>query len=498
MKMKKRLLIGALAIVLLCSSSKIIIAKEVSNLNVNIEKIQGNKSNNINMETFNLNIDTNYVKLEDIKASSISEIKLKTQFPYYKSSVKIQELTDGYMFASLKKYEEKSGTSNKKEYYLPIIQKFNKLGELIWEKQYENKINYGHINNLIVFKDNSFLFYVNATSYWQGGQYIEQSSLIVKCDKDGNIQWKKNLNDLTGEMIQHIFINEAQDILIVGEWMTKDGKSQVSKEEYMENEGFKNIVITKLDMKGKIVNQKSLGGFCNNTLQNANYVKDLGIIIKGNTRPNNSNSFAIRYGEDIDFIACVNEYTLDNNWVYHLEEKYSFRHNKIFFKNNNIYVVVPGETIYNKKYCSVKIINRYGKELKTIKINNLSSMWQQSIELLGNNDIIFGFGNSNNNGSINIFDSKGKLKKKIENLKFSPNKIIPTNDGGFIVKSNRQIKTIPQPAVISSIWYDCEVVIVKYDSNYNLQWRKTYDSFKNSTLVDYVYPFNNGKVIINN
>ncbi len=69
-----------------------------------------------------------------------------------------------------------------------------------------------------------------------------------------------------------------------------------------------------------------------------------------------------------------------------------------------------------------------------------------------------------------------------------PGDITPTSDNGFIVKSIRIVDYIPQPAYVSSIWMDQEVVLTKYDINLDVIWRKTYDNYKNTLLVDYVMP----------
>lgn len=87
-------------------------------------------------------------------------------------------------------------------------------------------------------------------------------------------------------------------------------------------------------------------------------------------------------------------------------------------------------------------------------------------------------------------------KKIIESLKCPQDKIFPTQDGGFIEKSIRNITELPLSIFSSNVKYDTEVVIEKYDSNHEVQWRKTYDKYKNSKYVDCVIPLRDGRIIV--
>ena len=73
---------------------------------------------------------------------------------------------------------------------------------------------------------------------------------------------------------------------------------------------------------------------------------------------------------------------------------------------------------------------------------------------------------------------------------------MPTSDGGFIIVSIRNIKTIPRPVYISSIWYDSETVVTKYDKGYKVEWRKTYDGIKDAVGFDRVLPLSDGSVVL--
>ena len=97
-------------------------------------------------------------------------------------------------------------------------------------------------------------------------------------------------------------------------------------------------------------------------------------------------------------------------------------------------------------------------------------------------------------GAINCYGKDGKKLLTFEADCYGD--ISPTNDGGFIMVSSRNINTIPQPAYISSIWYDTETVVTKYDKEYKVEWRKTYDSVKDALGFDKVLPLSDGSVVV--
>lgn len=95
-------------------------------------------------------------------------------------------------------------------------------------------------------------------------------------------------------------------------------------------------------------------------------------------------------------------------------------------------------------------------------------------------------------GVINCYEKDGKKLLAFEADCYGD--IKPTDDEGFIIVSVRNIKTVPQPAYISSIWYDTETVVTKYDKNFKIEWRKTYDNIKNAVGLDMVLPLRDGSV----
>ncbi|MCT4686017.1 hypothetical protein [Vallitalea sp.] len=439
--------------------------------------------------------DTNYVKLKDINKEDIKEIGV--DFSMLGESSAIQELSDGYIVVGLKNVKSKRLTNSKGTFnYKPILQKLDETGKIVWVKELNENISSSSIKHLLTFEDDSFLFAVDSYPQWINGKLTKENSYIVKFDKKGNQLWKQEFNNYSTDMFIDILLTNAEEILVIGECMAKDYKSYINKKQIVNDDSSNDIVITKLDAKGNIVRQKIFGGSDDDNLYVSKYDKDMGIIIKGRTKSKDG-SFAINTKEDNKiFVACINEKNLKIKWVHHLEENYS-PYNQLYVDNGLVYVAIDRASTHLKKNKGKIItINNEGKVTKTIThIYTESERWSDSMITLSNHDIIVGCGNQNL-GTLRIFSDSGKEKKIIKNLNLSPNEIIPTDDGGFIIKSIREIEVIPQPSYISSIWFDHEVVIIKYDSNYNVKWRKTYDKYKGSIEVDKVIPLKNGKVII--
>ncbi|GMQ61669.1 hypothetical protein [Vallitalea maricola] len=440
--------------------------------------------------------DTNYVKLKDINKEDIEEIEV--YFSMLGESSTIKELSDGYITVGLKKYVKSERLTKNKAafYYKPIFQKLDETGKIVWEKELNENIPSGSIKHLLTFEDDSFLFAVDSYPQWINGKLTKENSYIVKFDKEGNQLWKQEFDNFSRDMFVDILLTDSKEIFTIGEWMAKDGKASINEEQIVNGDGSNDIVITKLDSKGNIVGQKSFGGSDYEDLYVSKYDKDMGIIIKGRTRSKDG-SLAINGKEDSKiFVACIDEKDLKIKWVHHLEENYS-PYNQLYIDNGLVYVAVDGGSTHSKENKGQIItINNEGKVTNTItNIYPEPERWAESMITLNNHDIIVGCGNQNV-GTLRIFSNSGEEKKIIKNLNLSPNEIIPTDDGGFIIKSIREIETIPQPPYISSIWFDHEIVIIKYDSDYRVEWRKTYDKYKGSIEVEKVIPLKNNKVIV--
>lgn len=473
------------------------------------ELTEPNEVKNINDESENpehviyLTIDppfTNYEKLNDINSKAISEVKLG--FPILEGSRYVfRQTSDGFICGNMKQVEADLNSSTQEMVYMiPNIRKVDKSGNVVWQKDYHYKTTSGRLNNLLVLEDDSIIFSVQTYPRWRGEKTIYEKSFIVKCDKDGNQLWTREFDDFSGKMLSNIFATNTKEIIAVGEWRIKKEKikekyGKQTKEEYNKDD----IVITKMDVNGNIVRQKTFGGSDFERCSIAKYKEGVGIIIRGYTQSTDGDFATTEDKKMVDFIACIDE-DLNLKWVVHEKDNESFKlsllsKDKIYLLKHKIYRFDDvRDAIANLDTGLLLKLDMDGNEIDTVS-DIYTGMWGTDISSLENGDIIIGC-NGDKQGTLIIFDENGNEKKRIEDLKLSPDEIIPTSDDGFIVKSIRLIKNIPQPPAISVVLSDMEVVITKYSSNYKMQWRKTYDRYKDSTRIDLVQPFKDGSIII--
>lgn len=429
------------------------------------------------------NIDTNYIKLDDVNPGMVPEVRLDFKVDTYGSV--IRETGDGFLCGD--KAGPLTATSvSKAEKANPRIRRLDRSGAVLWEKEYEYKTYSGRINNIAVCSDGSFVFSVESFPYFNDGGPIYEKSLLLKCDRDGNEIWRKYFDDYTGEFFHNLFITKSNDIIAVGQWRTKDGVQVIDAAK-------DDIVITKIDTDGNIIKQKGFGGGDFEMLNISKYDESLGILINGRSQSNDGD-FAIKDGRSSDFIACVDD-SLNLKWVNLAGEDYSFIYDQLAVSEGSIYVLGS----HNKGGGALVEgfllkLDSNGKKAWQKSIL-YSGLWGRALSILKNGDIAISAGQQNQ-GIIIVLDQSGMEKKRMEDLKFSPSGITPTEDGGFIVTSNREIKTVPQPPYISSIWYDTELLAIKFKTDYTVEWRKAYDKYKDDRGSDFVLPLADGRMIV--
>ena len=449
-------------------------------------------------------VRTNYIKLEDINPKAVPEIKLGMNIDILGGFI-VKETTDGilcgYKISPLISFVSEDTKST------PKIRKIDKDENILWDEQYDYLTISGEINNLVVYPDGSYIFSVQTDPRSSDRGLISEKNFIIKCDKDGRELWKQEFEDYSGNLLRYLFITEKEEIMAVGQWLSKDGK--------LTSYGAADIIVTKLAKDGKILQQKRFGGKGFENLRFAQYDRELGIIINGTTSSRDGD-FGIR--EDLpyaDFVACLDE-SLTCKWVVHTEEKERFVYDQLALAGGFIYVLGHDQGAANTPATegllnyvlgqdqglgsapvSVGFLIQIDKSGNRVWKKSLlyTNLWGSTITNLQNEDIVITSGQQNQ-GIILILDKNGQEKKRLEDLKFAAKEVTPTADGGFIVTAIREIKCIPQPAYVSSIWFDTELVAVQYKNDYTVDWRKTYDRHKDKKGLDYVFPLENGKIIV--
>ncbi len=259
-----------------------------------------------------------------------------------------------------------------------------------------------------------------------------------------------------------------------------------------QNGGYSDICITKYDSDGRELRKQTYGGSDFDWANAAKYNAQMGIVISGISQSNDGN-FA--NNSNSPFVACIEPETLAvkwiasvqiADWVYHVSDE-------------AVYVVRNEGEKYNGKNELKLSIVKLDRDGNKIWVTEPLSQWIYGITELSDGRVIgiqrfSDYQAIEKSGAINCYSKDGEKLSTFEADCYGD--IEPTNDEGFIVVSVRNIKTIPQPLYISSIWYDTETVVTKYDKNDKIEWRKTYDSIKDATGADRVMPLSDGSVAL--
>jgi hypothetical protein len=436
----------------------------------------------INIDMFTHNSHINYQKLPDINAKKIKEIKLERKVEG--GIITVSQLKEEFIIGDMSSNPFKPGEEPVLAW--PVVTKLDIKGGLLWRREYPIKNHTGMISNLNAYTDGSFVFTMQSRAYYKDNDRLYEKSYVVKCDSDGNILWKQEFDDYSGEMLRYLFITGSGDIIVVGQCPYVDGK-QVT-------EGYANIVITKLDKDGKVKEQRSFGGSDFDMLYEAQFDRDLGIVISGNTQSSDGDFAFSKDGFGVGFVACIDE-ELNLRWKHAGSKRENIGYTPFVISKGFVYKTgyiqyigeTPSEGILMK-------LDNSGNRLWT-KTDTPDYWHARTMAALDNGTIIISSGNYNE-GKLIIIDEDGREIKRLDKLPFTAEQIVPTEDGGFIVTATRIIKTVPQPLIISSIWYDVEVVAAKFNKNYSVDWRKTYDKYKNTTTRDFIEPLRDGRLIV--
>lgn len=258
-----------------------------------------------------------------------------------------------------------------------------------------------------------------------------------------------------------------------------------------QGEGYQDICIVKYDELGKEIQRRTYGGSDFDTVYEAKYNAKMGIVIAGVSQSrdgdfaNESNS---------PFVACIDGETLELKWVYPVQIADS-----VYYVADDAVFVVHNEGDPYKGSGALKLsVVKLDSQGRKLWHTQPLDQWITSIAQLRDGRIIvvqsFAERSGRRSGAITCYSRWGEELAKITGDCYGP--VTPTEDGGFMLLSIRNIKTVPQPLYISSIWYDTETVVCKYDSLGSLEWRKTYDAVQDAIGFDHILPQQDGSVII--
>jgi len=172
--------------------------------------------------------------------------------------------------SSIKSQKIETGNSKNSGYDYHIV-KLNDKGNQVWEKYFSgNRQDY--LNSTISTQEGGFL--LTGTSYSTQSMDKKFKSLgssdiwIIKIDENGNEEWQQIIGTKYGEEAR-----ASVQVMDLGYFVA--GNSSLSSYGF----GASDVMVTRLDEKGKILNQIILGGMGNDEVEKIIPTKDGGCLI---------------------------------------------------------------------------------------------------------------------------------------------------------------------------------------------------------------------------
>ena len=317
------------------------------------------------------------------------------------------------------------GLPNKGSYDV-IIVKYNKDGNMLWQKSWGgNKAEM--FCGILETQDGGFIGYgwSHSTDIVGLPNKGGQDAIIVKYDKDGNMLWQKSWGGNDKDYPKSIIQTQDGGFIV-------SGFSESTDIEGLPNKGSEDGIIVKYDKDGNMLWQKSWGGSDDDFFSGIRQTQDDGFIVYGYSDSTDIEGLPNKGGTDAIIVKYDKDGNLlwQKNWGGNSYDKFS----EILQTQDGGFIVcgysesTDIEGLPNKGESNA-IIVKYDKD------GNL--LWQK---------------NWDGNGIEAFFD------------------ILQTQDGGFIVSGysrSTDIEGLPNKG-------ELDAIIVKYDKDGNLLWQKNW------------------------
>lgn len=457
----KRIFSFLLSVSLLLSIAGCTFNGKVSDINYNSATDSSTRSSNISVSSSN----TSNISGSFSNSSGISTTP--GQNPVYTHVSKVGKLPADYTKAIIDNNLPLNAVKTVDGYLLFFtddhkksgVKKFDLKGNLLWTKFYSeisSETVYG--GNISLTGDGGFIVWATgSTNYNPDGTRVSFEPAIIKCDKTGSVQWQKDYKGFSDTTLQKVFCSLKGDVITIGYTESKDSKS---------NSVGSRIYLSKLDSKGKFLEEKSYGGTSYDILFEAEYIEGAGVVSLINSQSKGGPFPAPKGGSSIRVLAYF-DMALEISWFKTLPESEYFDSPAVF--NKEIYVCRYKSTgagfeswdRYLVKY-DIKGNEAFSKPLGRTSTIPYIKGYKVEFYLLYNNKL--SLLDANGNANFEVPFSAGYIEKIIE------------YDDYFLVLSQNITGKLPQPLYISSIWQSTELVYSGYDYKGKLLWRDAFDS----------------------
>lgn len=322
-----------------------------------------------------------------------------------------------------------------------IIVKYNKNGEQQWVKSFGGS-NEDHFKSVIETQDKGFVAvgYSNSTDagFANNGS---NDAIIVKYDKHGNQQWLKNFGGSNDDYFYTVIETQDKEVIVVG-------NSNSTNAEFTTKGNLDSIII-KYDSEGNQQWIKSFGGSKNEYFESVIETKDKELVVVGHSSSTNvgftnngvSDAIIVKYDKDGNQLWVNNFGGYDGDYFYLVTET-----------QDKGFVAVGDSWSDNAGF----VYKGYGDAI-IVKYNSE-----------GKQEWVRSFGGSNDDYFFAVIEAQ---------------------DGGIIVVGE---SGSTDAGFTNNGSYDA--IIVKYDSNGNQQWFKSFGGSGKDSLVSIV-EMQNGELI---
>ena len=358
-------------------------------------------------------------------------------------------------------------------FYDALIVKFDKNGNLLWEKLWGGN-GLDCFYNILQTEDGGFIIVgeTNSTDIEDIQNKGSYDAIIVKYDKDGNLLWQKNWGGSDDEEFYDLYFFDDDSFIVMG-------VSWSDNMEGLPNKGDRDAIIVKYDKDGNMLWQKSWGGDKYDYFHSVISALDGGFIMVGES---NSNDIEDIQNKD-SYDAIIVKYDKDGNMLWQKSwggDKHDHFFSVISALDGGFVIVGKTrsndiEDVQNKGFYDA-IIVKYDKD------GNL--LWQKSwggSEEDSFNDLYFlddgsfiAMGISGWSDAIIIkYDKDGNLLWQSS----YGNEAYQRINSSIIDRKGNLIVCIESYFIDEGEYYngDEDVIIISYDKNGNMLWQKNWD-----------------------
>lgn len=338
-----------------------------------------------------------------------------------------------------------------------MIVKFDKNGNIEWQKSWGGN-HQDCFNSIETTLDGGFIVTGYSASENIDGIVNEgyEDAIIIKYDKDGNVVWQKNWGGESNESFDDILYMDDNSFIVVGQ-------SASSNIEELPNKGETDAIILKYDKDGNLLWQKSWGGDGNDFFEKLIQTENGEYIVVGQSASSNIDGIINKGAGD----AIILKYDKDGNLIW--QKSWGGNDNEVFYDirviNNIGFILVGNISSTNTE----DLTNKGGFDALIIKCDtNGNIIWQKSwggsgseqfiISLLMENNSMINIGISNSEdieGMLNKGNLDGILVKYL--MEYNLENIV-TENGTSVSKQRGSLGVItPTP----NEGYEVDTIIVK-------------------------------------